>query len=197
LIFSKRKTIIEEVMVFLFSILCQEARTMGYHVLRRTLLLPIAVWLVLAAGGCSGSAGSDKDVRPDLYTANLGTATQLDFREKTRKMLDRYQFQVIRYEQTTDATFFETEWKMRYPFEDELQQNVEEARTRLIITATPRTRAPMGSDLHTVRLEAENQVRYRDGRDWHYLQMSEMLKAYLKEFCDKLSTEFRSGIRTY
>lgn len=164
---------------------------------RSTVLISIAVSLILVVGGCSGFGSSEKDVRPDFYTANLGTATQLDFREKTRKMLDRYQFQVVRFEQTTDATFFETEWKLRYPFEDELQQNVEEARTRLIITAMPRTRTPMGLDLHTVRLEAENQVRYRNGRDWHYLEMSEMLKAYLKEFCDKLSTEFRAGIRRY
>lgn len=163
---------------------------------RFTVLIVFMVSLILV-GGCSGSGRSDREVRPDLYTANLGTATQLDFREKTRKMLDRYQFQVIRFEQTTDATFFETEWKLRYPFEDELQQSVEEARTRLIITATPRTRTPMGSDLHTVRFEAENQVRYRDARDWHYIQMSDMLKAYLKEFCDKLATEFRAGIRRY
>jgi hypothetical protein len=164
---------------------------------RSTVLILIAISLMFVVGGCSAAGSSDRDVRPDLYTANLGTATQLDFREKTRRMLDRYQFQVIRFEQTTDATFFETEWKLRYPFEDELQQSVEEARTRLIITATPRTRTPMGSDLHTVRFEAENQVRYRDARDWHYIQMSDMLKAYLKEFCDKLSTEFRAGIRRY
>jgi hypothetical protein len=118
-------------------------------------------------------------------------------RQKTQQYLEREQFRVLRFESTTDATFFETDWKARYPFDDEIELGVEEARTRIIITATPRSRAAMGSDMNTVRMEAENQVRYKNALDWHYVEMSKMLKDYLQDFADRLSTEFRAGIRRY
>jgi hypothetical protein len=159
------------------------------------LILAVTI-LALSVNGCSSSGAFDKS-SAQTYTANLGTATHYDFRDKTRKMLDRFQFYILRYEQTTDATFFETDWKIRYPFEDEILDGIEEARTRLIITANPRTRVPIGPDLQTVRMEAENQIRYRHSADWHYKEMSPMLKGYLRDFADKLSTEFRTGIRQY
>ncbi len=147
------------------------------------------------AMGCAGS--SSMDGTPRAFRSNLGTATLYDFNQKTRAILAKYQFVVVRFESTTDLTFYETEWKPRYPFQDEIDQGIEEARTRITIQATPRTRAAMGSDLNTVRFEAENQVRFRNGMDWHFVEMSDMLKAYLREVADDLATEFRSNIRRY
>lgn len=169
----------------------------GKHGWGRSLPLVGGMLTLLLNVGCSGSGAASGESAAHTFTANLGTATAYDFTLKTRQLLDRYQFRVVRYEATTDAIFFETEWKFRYPFEDEIQQGVEEARTRLTVTATPRVRATISSDLNSVRLEAENQVRYRNAVDWHYTEMSEMLKAYLREFSDKLATEFRAGIRRY
>lgn len=146
--------------------------------------------------GCAGSA-STEDSSAKSFTANLGTATVLDINQKARLLLERYQFQIVRYESTVDALYFETEWKPRYPFDDEIGQGIEETRTRIIIQATPRTRSALGSDLNTVRMEAENQVRLKNGVDWRYAEMSKMLRAYLRKFADDLSTEFRVGLRRY
>ncbi len=145
--------------------------------------------------GCASSRSEDEVAA--RYTANLGTATLYDFSLKTRQILDRYQFQVVRYESTTDLTHFETGWKPRFPFSDEIERGIEEARTRIFIQASPRGRSAGASDLSVVRMEAENQVRLRGSQEWHHAPMSKMLREYLREFSDDLATELRTGLRRF
>jgi hypothetical protein len=145
--------------------------------------------------GCAGTSGDGDDVR--MYNANLGAATLFDLNQKTRQMFDRYQFQLIRVETSTDMTYYETEWKPRRPFDDEAEQGIAEARTRIIIQATPRTRAVMGADMSTVKMIAENQVRFENSVEWQYGTITSMVRAYLKSFSDDLTMEFRTGMRRY
>lgn len=163
---------------------------------RRFLIFAVTVLIPFVFAGCAGSASSG-DGSARAFRANLGTATLYDFNQKTRAILNKYRFIVVRHESTTDLTFYETEWKSRYPFQDELDEGIEQARTRITIQATPRTRAAIGGDLNTVRFEAENQVFLRGTVDWRYVEMSDMLKAFLREVSDDLATEFRAGIRRY
>lgn len=93
--------------------------------------------------------------------------------------------------------YLETEWKSRYPFEDEIQQGVEEARTRMTLQAIPRTRVSGGSDLNVVRLFCENMVRLRDQTQWQRVPMSKSLMDYLEGFAEDLRMEFRTGIRKF
>ena len=162
----------------------------------------LLITIIVVAGlttllGCASSSNTEAGANVKAYTTNLGTATLYDINQKTSLILDRYQFQIIRFESSTDMTYYETEWKSRYPFEDEIDQGVQQARTRIIIQATPRARGALGADLSTVRLQVENQVRYRDGVEWHYAAVAGMLKSYIKELIDNLTTEFRTGIRKF
>lgn len=153
--------------------------------------------LALLCVGCGSQSADVSRSRASTFSADLGTATAYDFKDKTGRMLDRYQFQLFRFEETADIIYMETDWKARYPFEDELEEGIAEARTRLIIQARPRTRNPAGSDLHTVRLVAENRVRFQDSGEWQRIPMSKQLISYFKRFADELQTEFRTGFRKF
>lgn len=168
-------------------------RVVGSGIILALTMLSLFVLLTLVACSGSGEASSRRGL---TYSANLGAATLYDINTKTRAVLDRYQFRIERIESSTDMLYIETEWKNRYPFDDEIEQGIDAALTRIIIQATPRTRS-VGGDLNTVRLQAENQVRYRHGVEWHIVPMSPMLISYLKKLTEDTTIELRTGIRKY
>lgn len=160
------------------------------------LFVLILVCLLVTGWGCSSSRGNSS--ASNTYTANVGTATAYDFKDKTQRLFTRYQFQVYRFQETADLIFIETEWKLRYPFEDELAHGIEEAKTRIVAEARPRSRMSSGgSELNRVSFYAENLVRFKQSHEWQPVALSDMLKSYLKEFADDLTTEFRTGIRKF
>lgn len=169
-----------------------------WHFVSRIILLSVTLpTLALLSVGCGSRSADVSGSRTSTYSADLGTATAYDFRDKTGRLLARYQFSVYRFEETTDLIYLETEWKNRYPFDDEIDQGIVEARTRLIIQARPRIQTPTGSDLNTVKLVAENLVRFQNSAQWQRVPMSKQLRAYLKRFVDELQTEFRTGFRKF
>ncbi|MBI3005394.1 MAG: hypothetical protein HYY49_08250 [Ignavibacteriales bacterium] len=156
---------------------------------------PLLLFSIVLSFGCAGS--DEASGRGTLiYSANLGTATLFDANAKSRTILERNQFRIQRVETSADMYYLETEWKNRGAFDDELEQGIEAGLTRIIIQATPRGRAA-SSDLHTVRLQAENQVRYLHTFEWRVAPMSNMLIAYLKKLSEDFVVEFRTGYRKF
>lgn len=147
----------------------------------------------------SACSGSGEATRNSLYTADIGTATALDVKDKGRLFLDRQQYQVLRQEETNELIYIETHWRFRSPFDDEVEQGVEEARTRIFLRATPRGMRQQGlfSDISIVKLTAENQVRYRGETTWRDARITPQLRSYLRKLSDDLSIEFRTGIRKF
>jgi hypothetical protein len=145
---------------------------------------------------CAGSGGTTSN---STYTADVGTATALDVKDKGRMFLDRQQYQVVRQEETSDLIYIETHWRFRSPFEDEVELGVEEARTRIFLRASARGMRQQGlfSDISVVKLTAENQVRYRGEAIWKDARITPELRSYLKKLSDDLSIVFRTGIRTF
>ena len=94
-----------------------------------------------------------------------------------------------------EQIYFESDWRYRGPFDDELELGIVDARTRLTINATPRTRG--GMDLYTVRMMAETQVRFEDVNEYVIVPMTDMLMEYLKTISDDLRLELMQGIRRY
>ena len=156
------------------------------------LLLMYVFW------GCSGTYTVKKESNPITFTAKVGTATAYDIEEKTRRLLDRYRYEIVRFEKTYDQIYFETQWRYRSPFEDEYEISVVDARTRIIINARPRTRTYVtGTDLYVIHVRGENQVRLEGSDAWINLPMTDMVMVYLSKFAENLEMEFRTGIRKY
>jgi hypothetical protein len=152
----------------------------------------ILIFLVACAGSKSTTSNS-------TYDADVGTATSLDVKDKGTSFLDRQQYQVLRQEETTELIYMETHWRFRSPFEDEVELGVEEARTRIFLRATPRGMRQQGifSDISSVKLTAENQVRYRGETTWRDAHITPKLRSYLRKLSDDLSIAFRTGIRKF
>jgi len=156
----------------------------------------LSCFVLVFLAACSGSGGTTNN---STYDTDIGTATSLDVKEKGTLFLDRQQYQVLRQEETTELIYMETHWRFRSPFEDEIELGVEEARTRIFLRATPRGMRQQGlfSDISSVKLTAENQVRYRGETTWKDAHITPKLRSYLRKLSDDLSIVFRTGIRKF
>jgi hypothetical protein len=163
----------------------------------RATLLVVVLMLVPIWYGCAGTK-SDRASDSYEYSADIGMATDFDTMDKTRRLLSRFQYQLIREERTADEFYFETGWKDRQPFADEREVGIVAARTRIIIRARPRGRVGTGlAKLNRIRFFAENEVLFGGTGEWMRAPMSGMLTAYLKELVNDFKTEFRAGIRKF
>ena len=162
---------------------------------RRETIAAIFLCLILLMG-CASSGNGGGGVKN--YLKNVGTATPLDVNQKTNRILQKYQYRVVRSQEDEYQMYFETDWRYRTPFEDELETGVVDARTRLTVTGKPRSRTGVaGADLYVVRVMAENEARYEGSQQWMRVPMSNMLVEYLDKISDDLKLELLQGIRQY
>jgi hypothetical protein len=152
--------------------------------------------LLLALMGCAASSSGSKSATLK-YTADLGTATTFDFQEKSQRLLNKYQYQIERYDEFGPRLYLETQWKDRRPFDDEQNSGIVEARSKIILEAKPHTRSAGTTRLNKVQLIGENLVIFAKTQAWVSVPLTPMCKAYFKQFADDLRTEFRTGFRRY
>ncbi|MFQ5605389.1 MAG: hypothetical protein ACE5HS_19145 [bacterium] len=133
------------------------------------------------------------------YTTEVGLATEFDAVDKTRRLLDRHHYELFREENDASGIYFETRWKERQPFEDELFLGITAARTRLIIRARPKSRFGTGMSVnYRIKFFAENEVLTQAAGEWTREPLSTELKNYLKMIANEFKTEFKTGgLRRY
>lgn len=132
------------------------------------------------------------------YRRNVGTAYPLDMKQKTERIINKFNYTVVRREESYEQIYYETDWRYRSPFEDELELNIADARTSLTVNAVPKMRGGIpGSDLYNVYLSAENEVRFEGSEEWIRVPLSNMLVAYLNKIAEDLKLELLQGIRRY
>jgi len=158
------------------------------------ILWPLIAVALFTACGSHSSGG--KRQNPSTFQARVGTATAPDVRIKTNLLLTRYQFELVRFEESSHEFYFETSWKYREPFDDEKGNSVSAARTRLIIRSRPRSRTGLGgtADIHNVQIYGENQLRLMGSEEWINAPLSDELMEYFRTFARDLETELRSGV---
>ena len=167
----------------------------------KTCLLQFRVLFALALFfllGCGGTASKGARDSGNTYAALLGQASPFDFGDLVRQALDKYQFQVSRYDETNERVYLETQWKLRRLFDDEETQGVVEAQTRLILETRPRLRSGGTVKLSNVYYRAENKVLFETARDiWVNAPLSPMCHAYLQKIGDELKDKFTATMRRY
>lgn len=152
----------------------------------------LLITIILLSTALVGCASSDT-VREQTYRSNLGTATDTDIQRVVPNILNRYNFTIYRDEITLDGIYYETEWKDRDLYDDERALGVTQARSRIYVTARPRT--AQASSLHRVNFEVQNEVMIEGDEDWNRETITDEAENYFSEIARTLRVEFESGIR--
>jgi len=153
---------------------------------------------LLAFGlGCAATSSIQSKGKRYRYRERIGRVTRLDFRNKSTQILQgRYHYTYERVRDNEGEFYIETFWQPRNPFADEQQQGVEDARTKIILTAFPvEFTDPAG--LWMSRIECLNQVKLRGSNIWVTMPLTVSAKRYFARIADDLRVEFQSGIRKY
>ena len=147
-----------------------------------------------ALWGCA-AGGSRTETYKDI-TWRAGEGSMFIVNEKTLRILNRYSYETVRREESQQLVYYQTSWKYRNPFDDELEKGVIEARTRLTVKARPRRTATMAgaSNMYAVQVVAENMVQMADTGEWTRMPNSEAYKAYIRDIAKTLENELRMSI---
>ena len=180
---------------------------------RLTLFLFVMIFII----NCAGSMGG----KGDKYKSGLGLVTTSDFTEKTERILQKYQYQILRNEQSSSELYIETDWKDHLPYDDEQEQLIVASRTRIIIRARPRSttatqkgRAEEGASyedalraeqeketgiagVNTAEFSSEYMVQVEENPEWQRLKMSKSVQDHLKRIASELKMEFAAGARGF
>ena len=149
-------------------------------------LFVVFVWLT----GCSGSSETTGGSGSNTYRTSFPTTSQVKIARVTRDALvTRYSYRLQRDEITPEDLLFETEWKDQTALQDEIAQGYGFARTRITITARPRTRSGPEGTTYAARFFAETELRMQGGLDWERVSMTPMREAYIKDIADYLKNE--------
>jgi hypothetical protein len=152
--------------------------------------------MVLVAFGCA-AASSGAGSGPTNYRKDLGTVTPHDFSRHTRRILERYHYEMEQEDSSTAYQQFKTRWYQRYPYEDEIQMGVVEIQTQLTLRARSRGGGVGTSDLRSAELIAQNMARVTGSTQWVYTAMSPTFKEHIDEIARELKMEFSTGIRVF
>jgi len=158
--------------------------------MRQNILLTIALLISsFLLTGC----GSTNHVGEKTFRTNLGTATSTDIQRIVPNIINRSNFSIYRHDVNLDGIYYETEWRDRRLFDDEVAKGITEARSRIFVTA--RSRTAQASSLHRVNFEVENHVKFDGEEDWNKETITDEAESYFNEIARTLSMEFSSGIR--
>lgn len=149
---------------------------------------PLSAGAVLLFSACAGAQLNQSSVE-----RRVGHATDVDIIDAVPKILRANGYTIYNNRRTDDMIYFETNWRNRVPFEDEEDQGVDDARTRIILRARRSS-----ATLFTVRLEAQNQVRGTDlpgGTGWSTIPATDDYKAYILDLSTLIKLEVDAGNR--
>ena len=144
------------------------------------------LFLVLFYTGCAGS-GAGKKGGGESYHAPLGISYRAEFFGVSQHILLRkYQYQFDREEENPRLIYFETAWKSRSVYADEVDAGIREVQSRIRISAKARHVGQYKIDIY-----AENNVLYEGKDEMGPGPLSQMCRKYFDQIAEDLRTEFR------
>ncbi|AXJ00235.1 hypothetical protein CYPRO_0958 [Cyclonatronum proteinivorum] len=142
---------------------------------------------------CAGSGQSGE--REYVFRSNIGNATEIDMQRLIPRYISRINFVLYRDNVTLEGTYFETEWRERALFDDEIELGATQARNMIIISS----RSPTGqvSLAHRAQIEIYNQVYIPDEGGWVRYVSTPQAEEYFRDISRRLAQELESGVRNF
>ena len=151
--------------------------------------------ICLVISTCAGSGGLTK---PNRHMAVVGEGSSVNFQSSARRILNRYHYIVYRYEDYGTRLYIETEWKDHKPLDDEMDLEISNVQTRLILEARPKMRDESSNRvMNTVKFSGEVLVRLGPMSDWKKLAMTPSRKKYFKQCGDELKFDLQASIQKF
>lgn len=132
----------------------------------------------------------------------IGRASLHDIMIEVPEVLQRHGYAIYENRPTGSTLYIETGWQERAPFDDEVEEGIEYARTRFIARGRK-----AGPATYTLTISAENQVRapadsapeiaVRPATGWSTMAPTSMYKAYVQEITTEIEMKVAAGVRTY
>ena len=151
----------------------------------KSILYPVSLlFLLLTYLGCAGSGSGTSG--SGNYSAPLGIAIRSDFFGVMQVILvNRRQYQQVRFEESPREIYFETAWKNRPVFADELALGIKAAQEKIIVRGITRRDAQC-----KVQFYAQNRFQFAARQAWDPGPLSKSLRQRLHSIADELKTEF-------
>ena len=142
---------------------------------------------LLFLNNCSSTISNGSSSNLGQYSKPLGVSYRAEFAGVIRVVIEnKYQYVIIRQEETARDVYIETDWKERNVFEDEEEKDIVSARTRLIFRARPRH-----AGQYTIHMFADNEVIIKGMGSWQQGFFSPMLQASLNDISKELRLEYK------
>lgn len=142
-----------------------------------------------------GCAGNSPDQYRDFRTS-AGEANESMISGQVQKIIDLYQYEIVRFEESNISKVWETAWKARVPFDDERSLGILDAQTKIIIQARPKSRSG-ASPVYRVYINAQNMVRLEAGDEWIRIPNTKQYSAYIREMASTLRSELDMTPRVF
>lgn len=143
-----------------------------------------------------GCAGVSQDQYRD-FRVSAGESNKTVIPEKLQRIIDTYLYEIVRFEESPVSMMWETGWRTRAPFADEMAQGITEAQTRLIFTGRPKSGGGGSGSIFRVHLTAQNMVRIGYAGEWIRVPNTKQYSAYIREIAYSLKTELDMSQRVF
>jgi hypothetical protein len=130
-----------------------------------------------------------------MYRNAIGTGTEVDIVSQVEAILARYYYPIARKE-ISNNIYYETDWVLRLPLEDEAEMAVQEVRTKIIIDTRPFMRGePTPAPLFNITFVGQAEYRLVNDNEWYKMELSRSRNAYFGEIAYEMRTQFSSRLR--
>lgn len=129
------------------------------------------------------------------YRNSVGTGTEVDIVSQVESILARYYYPIARKE-ISNNIYYETDWVLRLPLEDESEMAVQEVRTRIVIDTRPFMRGePTPAPLFNITFVGESEYRLVNDSEWYKMELTRERNRYFSEIAYEMRTQFSSRLR--
>jgi hypothetical protein len=146
-----------------------------------------------------GCQGTQQTAQKGSLKENIRRVTPKDVKSYTNKIIvNEYQFQINRSEETQSSLYFETDWKYLDLTSSEEEKGISDVRMRVKIRTQKIRRGMDEFTVHNLNYVAELQgITEGSNGDWTNIEITPERENFMAEIFDDYETEFGAGVMQY
>lgn len=158
-------------------------------------VLGVMLWGCVACSGRRDPSIAEPGLEPS-FVHDLGEATWTDLAAEVPDVLGRLGYQLARVDGPPQIRF-ETEWRPRQPFADEMADGIERTDTRVVLMGRPHRGVPTAAPIYSITLRVETRGQKPEDTGWRAVPMTAESATYARRIADRLEVELRAIVRRY